>query len=174
LVLIDEAYYPFYPKTVLPWINDYPHLIVTRSTGKAWGLAGFRLGYAVANSNVTQVLHKVRSMYETNTLAVAVMERMLDHEKEMLVSVRRLEEGKKKFLDAMQGLRFHVLETYGNFLHVAFENYAEKIHVALSKLVYYRQDFNHPCLRGFSRFSTTTSELFKPVIERIRQVVEEK
>ena len=171
LMLVDEAYYPFHPKTALPWIKEYPHLIVTRSTGKAWGMAGFRLGYAAASKYITNILHKVRSMYETNTVALAMMERMLDLEDEMIASVKRLEAGKKQFLETMRELGFHVLETHGNFLHVNFGDYAEEIHSALSEIVYYRKDFNEPCLKGFSRFSATTPQRFKPVIDCIRQIV---
>jgi len=171
LLLIDEAYYPFHEKTVLPWVLDYPHLMVTRSTGKAWGLAGFRLGLAAAGPEVVMCLHKVRPMYEVNTVAVAVMEKMLDHEDEMIASVERLEKGKRFFLGAMSNLGFRVLRGQGNFLHVAFGVHAEAIHKALSNMVYYRRDFNDPCLEGFSRFSSTTTEQFKPVIDRIAQIV---
>ncbi|VEN74484.1 Histidinol-phosphate aminotransferase [Candidatus Desulfarcum epimagneticum] len=171
LTLIDEAYYPFHQETVLPWIKKYPHLMVTRSTGKAWGLAGFRLGYAAANRDVATILHKVRSMYEISAVAVSMMEQFLDCHEEMLASVERLEAGKKEFLQAMRNLGFQVLEGHGNFFHVAFGDYAEKIHHALSDLVYYRRDFRDVCLKGFSRFSSTTPEKFKPVIDRIRKAV---
>jgi histidinol-phosphate aminotransferase len=171
LMLIDEAYYPFHAETVLPWVNDYDHLVVTRSTGKAWGLAGFRIGYAAAAPGVAKILHKVRAMYETNSVAVAVFERMLDFEDEMRASVARLEAGKRGFLDAMRALGFRTLDGKGNFLHVAFGIHADAVHAALDDLVYYRKDFNEPCLKGFSRFSATTPELFQPIIQRIEKVV---
>ena len=174
LMLIDEAYYPFHEKTVLPWVLDYPHLMVTRSTGKAWGLAGFRLGLAAVASEVAMCLHKVRPMYEVNTVAVAVMEKMLDYEDEMIASVERLEKGKRLFLKVMRELGFRILHGQGNFMHVAFGDFAEKIHESLSEIVYYRKNFNEPCLKGFSRFSSTTPELFKPIIECIRTVVNER
>jgi histidinol-phosphate aminotransferase len=171
LMLVDEAYYPFHDETVLPWIADYPHLVVTRSTGKAWGLAGFRIGYAVASPELAKLLHKVRAMYETNTLAIAVFERMLDHENEMWASVERLNKGKAYFLGQMEALGFRVLRGAGNFLHVAFGAKANEIHDELANVVYYRKDFNAACLKGFSRFSATTRELFEPVVDRIRKVV---
>ena len=171
LMLVDEAYHPFYAETALPWIGEYPHLVVTRSTGKAWAMAGLRIGYAAAAANVAAVLHKVRPMYETSTLAVAVFERMLDHSDEMLASVRRLDEGKQTFLGAMRDLGLRTLDGYGNFLHVAFGAKAEAVHAALDGIVYYRRDSADPCLKGFSRFSATTRERFQPVIERIREVV---
>ena len=168
VMLIDEAYFPFYAETALPWIDTYGHLVVTRSTGKAWGLAGFRIGYAAAAAELATVLHKVRPMYETGTVAMAVFERMLDHVAEMEASVRRLTEGKALFLEAMQELGFRTTRSHGNFMHVAF---ADAVHRALAGLVYYRRDFAEPCLKGFSRFSATTPERFRPVIERIREAV---
>ena len=171
LMLVDEAYHPFYPETALPWIEEYPHLVVTRSTGKAWAMAGLRIGYAAAAADVAAVLHKVRPMYETSTLAVAVFERMLDHADEMLASVRRLDEGKQAFLGAMRGLGLRTLDGHGNFLHVAFGAKAEAVYATLDDIVYYRRDSADACLEGFSRFSATTRERFQPVIERIREVL---
>ncbi|MGE5503029.1 MAG: pyridoxal phosphate-dependent aminotransferase [Actinomycetota bacterium] len=170
LMLVDEAYHPFHRDTVVPWIARYPHLVVARSTGKAWGMAGLRIGYAVASPEVAQVLHKVRPMYETGTVGMAALERMLDHVPAMEASVARLEAGKKAFLDAMDGFGFRTLKGAGNFLHVAFGTRADKVHAALADLVYYRRDFAEPCLKGFSRFSATTPGLFAPVIERIGKV----
>lgn len=170
LILVDEAYHPFHPETCLPWVKDYPHLVVCRSTGKAWGCAGLRIGYAAAAAEVAVMLHKVRPMYETNTVAVHAFSRLLDHSDAMLASVRRLNAGKALFLDAMARLGFATLNGGGNFCHVAFADKAEKIHAALADLVYYRQNFTEPCLTGFSRFSSTTPELIAPVIDRIRTV----
>lgn len=168
LILVDEAYYPFYPFTAVPWIADNPHLVVTRSTAKAWGMAGLRIGYAVASIEVSALLHKVRPMYETNTVAVAVLEAMLDRMDAIDASVARLEAGKDTFIDAMNGQGLQTLRCHGNFLHVAFGARAEAVHRALEPHVYYRRDFGHPCLQGFSRFSTTTPELFAPLIDIIK------
>jgi histidinol-phosphate aminotransferase len=170
VMLVDEAYYPFHAETVMPWVTDYPHLVVTRSTGKAWGMAGYRIGYGAASSEMTAILHKVRPMYETNTVAVAVFENMLDHADEMLASVARLEEGKAGFLVAMENLGFTTLQGKGNFLHVNFGSRAPDIHQGLADLVYYRKDFKEPCLRGFSRFSAATPKQFAPLIAKIQAI----
>ena len=118
------------------------------------------------------MLHKVRPMYETNTVAVHAFERMLDHTDAMQASVQRLLAGKSDFQAAMAKMGLRCLSGQGNFLHVAFGEHAEKVHAALCDLVIYRKDFAEPCLRGFSRFSCTTPDLFQPVIDRIRLVVQ--
>ncbi len=171
LILIDEAYYPFYEHSVLPWIDEYPHLVETRTFAKAWGLAGLRIGYAAACPEIARLLHKVRPMYEVNTVAVAMVERMLDFGDEILASVRRLNAGREAFLAAMEELGLRTFHARGNFLHVAFGPYAPAVHASLEDLVLYRRDFSEPCLKGFSRFSATTVELFQPVVERIRHVL---
>ena len=171
LILIDEAYHPFHAETVVPWIGQYPHLAVARTSAKAWGMAGLRVGYGVASPEVALMLHKVRPMYECSTIAMAALEAMLDHVPAMQASVARLEAGKKSFLDAMEGLDLPVLRGKGNFMHVAFGPHAEAVHARLAGLCYYRKDFNEPALKGYSRFSSTTPALFRPVIDAIKEKV---
>lgn len=171
LMLIDEAYHPFYEETALSWVKEYPHLVIARTFAKAWGLAGLRIGYAVASPEVAKYLHKVRSMYEVNTVAVAVINRMLDLNHEVLRSVRRLNEGRDFFLEIMRKLGFTTLKTHGNFLHISFGVRAQAVHEVLKNMVLYRLDFKEPCLKGFSRFSATTRDQFKPIIECIEKVL---
>jgi len=171
LILIDEAYYPFYDRTALSWLDEYPHLVIARTFAKAWGLAGLRIGYAVSSPTVAGLLHKVRPMYEVNTLAVAATERMLDYDGDMLASVKRLNAGRDAFVAAMTRLGLRTLRTEGNFLHVAFGPAAPDVHRALEGLVLYRKDANEPCLSGYSRFTATTEERFEPIIRRIADAV---
>ncbi len=172
LMLVDEAYHPFHPDSVVPWIGRHPHLMVCRSTGKAWGMAGLRIGYGVAAPDIATVLHKVRPMYEVGAVAVHAFERMLDHADAMRASVARLEAGKALFLAEMQSLGFDVLRGSGNFCHVAFGSQAAAIHAALDGRVMYRKDFADPCLAGYSRFSAATCDLFAPVIALIRAAIQ--
>jgi histidinol-phosphate aminotransferase len=170
-ILIDEAYYPFYEHTVAPWVDDYNNLIVARTFAKAWGVSGLRIGYALSCFDITKLLHKVRPMYEVNTVAVAVMEKMLYHKDEMLASVKRIKNGRDTFIEEMKALKLRTLVTHGNFLRVAFGQYAAAVHERLKNIVLYRPDGGEGCLKGFSRFSATTVERFQPIIEHIKQVV---
>lgn len=172
LILVDEAYYPFYAHTVVPWVAEFPNLIVVRTFSKAWGLTGVRLGYGIASPVVIAMLQKFRPNYEANTVALAMALIMIsDFDHEMRASVKRLNQGRDGFLSAMKELGLRTLEGHGSFCHVAFGLSADRVHASLSDIVLYRQDFSAPCLKGFSRFSSTTSELFAPVIDRIRDVV---
>lgn len=57
-VLVDEAYYEFYGKSMIPYINKYKNLMVTRTLSKAWGLAALRLGFLITHEdNIGELLN---------------------------------------------------------------------------------------------------------------------
>lgn len=58
IVLVDEAYYEFYGKSMIPYINKYKNLMVTRTLSKAWGLAALRVGFLITHEdNVRELLN---------------------------------------------------------------------------------------------------------------------
>jgi histidinol-phosphate aminotransferase len=171
LMLVDEAYHPLYQWTAVPWIYECKHLVVVRSFSKAWGAAGLRVGYALANKELIVLVHKQRPMYEIGSVSAKTIEILLDHEEDMKLSVERINVGKKYFQDAMRAIGLSTYESNGNFLHIRFGKYADEIHKILEDKVYYRKDFNIPCLEGYSRFSATTTERFGPIVKYITDVV---
>jgi histidinol-phosphate aminotransferase len=168
LMLVDEAYHPFYPWSAVPWIEGSQNLVVARTFAKAWGAAGLRIGYAVAHPSTIALMHKMRPMYEVSTLAVEFMSRMMEHAGEVSQAVDRINEGKEFFAAQMRSLGFSVLRTEGNFVHVAFGDSAAAIHRALANQVLYRQAFSEPSLAGYSRFSVAPREIMARVAELIR------
>ncbi len=174
VVLIDEAYHPFHDATCVPWTQGFRHLVVARTFAKAWGLAGLRVGYAVGHPETIRYFHKLRPMYEVSTIGVAFVERMLDHVEAMTGSVRRLNEGKRYFVEEMTRLGFDTLPTHGNFQHVAFGNCAEVIHRALENRVLYRKDANDDCLKGYSRFTIAPCAIMAQVVDLIKRAVGKK
>ena len=171
VLLLDEAYHPFYEWSAVSWTETSRNLIVARTFAKAWGAAGLRIGYAVAHPETIALLHKMRPMYEVSTLAAEFMSRMLDNASEMMKSVARINEGKHFFYEEMRSLGFKILPTASNFVHVAFGDRSRDIHAALSNKVLYRASFDHPCLVGYSRFSVAPRALMARVVDVIKQVV---
>ena len=73
LVVLDEAYLEYVDdcptQPGADFFDLHPNLVVTRTFSKAWGLAGLRLGYAVAPPHIVSLLHALRDPYNCNTLA---------------------------------------------------------------------------------------------------------
>lgn len=172
LLLVDEAYHPFYEWSAAPWTESSENLIIARTFAKAWGAAGLRVGYAIANPATIALLHKMRPMYEVSTLAVEFMSRMLDRSAAMRQAVTRLNEGKRSFAESMRSAGFDVLPGEGNFIHVAFGERGEKIQAALAGKVLYRARSEHPCLAGYSRFSIAPAPVMAQVTDLIRRAID--
>jgi histidinol-phosphate aminotransferase len=69
-VLVDEAYYEFSGVTALNEIGRVPHLFVSRTFSKVFGMAAMRLGCLFSHQANIQFLHKAQSPYSVNSLAV--------------------------------------------------------------------------------------------------------
>ena len=76
LVVVDEAYHAFADASFLPRLAEFPNLLVLRTVSKI-GLAGLRLGYAVAAPEWIAELDKVRQPYNLNSLTQAVAQILL-------------------------------------------------------------------------------------------------
>ena len=71
LVVVDEAYHAFAGASFLPYVGELPNLLLLRTVSKI-GMAGLRLGYAVAPPAWIDELDKLRQPYNLNALTQAV------------------------------------------------------------------------------------------------------
>jgi histidinol-phosphate aminotransferase len=76
LVVVDEAYYAFADATFLPRVSEFANLLVLRTLSKV-GMAGIRLGYAVAAPAWIAQLNKLRQPYNVNALTQAAVVALL-------------------------------------------------------------------------------------------------
>jgi histidinol-phosphate aminotransferase len=68
IVVIDEAYINYAKqKTFIAELTEYPNLVVMQTLSKAWGLAGLRLGMALASRPIIELMNKVKYPYNINT-----------------------------------------------------------------------------------------------------------
>jgi histidinol-phosphate aminotransferase len=74
VVVIDEAYNEYLPAAVrydsLPWLARHRNLVITRTFSKAYGLAGLRVGYALCDPSIADLLNRVRQPFNVNNLAL--------------------------------------------------------------------------------------------------------
>ncbi|MBB5870721.1 histidinol-phosphate aminotransferase [Allocatelliglobosispora scoriae] len=87
LVVLDEAYREFVTDPDIPdgvaAYADRPNVVVLRTFSKAWGLAGLRIGYLVAQPDVVATIGKVTTPFSSNLAAQAAAIAALDAEDEM-------------------------------------------------------------------------------------------
>jgi histidinol-phosphate aminotransferase len=83
--LIDEAYLEYHPEheSKAHLIRKYHHVIVSHTFSKAYGMAGIRLGYALAEETLIQYFRKMQVPWNASLLSIAAAEAALDEEEEL-------------------------------------------------------------------------------------------
>ena len=79
LVVLDEAYMDFWNESMIREAGQYDNLIILRTCSKAFGMAAIRLGFAVANKRLADVIRAVKSPYNVNSLSQAAAAAVLTH-----------------------------------------------------------------------------------------------
>ena len=78
-VVVDEAYMDFWDQSIIDQIPKYENLLILKTCSKAIGLAGLRLGFALAGPEIIGALQKTKSPYNVNVLTQAIGETVLSH-----------------------------------------------------------------------------------------------
>ena len=68
ICVIDEAYMDFWNESILKDVLELENAIVLKTCSKAIGIAGLRLGFAIANAGLTDILRKMKSPVNVNAL----------------------------------------------------------------------------------------------------------
>ena len=154
VLLVDEAYYPFYESTMVDHVNEFDNLIVTRSFSKAAGLAGLRVGILYTNTKISKLIFSVKPMYEITSISAKLSEYVLDHYTRIFKYAALTREGKEYIASYFKTHDFRVFEGYANFIHVDFGDRKKEIISYLEAHdVLFKEGFDTKSLEGFSRFT---------------------
>lgn len=122
-VVLDEAYNEYLAPEdradTAAWVAEFPNLIVTRSFSKVYGLAGLRIGYAVAAEPVAGLLNRVRQPFNVNNLALAGATAALDDHAFVAESYRLNREGMTQLVSGLKSLGLGHIPSHGNFVSLA-------------------------------------------------------
>jgi histidinol-phosphate aminotransferase len=138
IVVIDEAYSEYithqdYPKT-LELLSHYPNLIVTRTFSKVYGLAALRLGYAVASSEITDILNRARLPFNVNSIAASAGTAAILDQDHVAKSVKMNNEGLRQLEDGLHNLKINFIPSVGNFITIDIKSNALDIYQKLLAL----------------------------------------
>jgi histidinol-phosphate aminotransferase len=118
VVVMDEAYHLFTPHTAVGLVAKYPNLVVVRTFSKAFGLAGLRLGYCVANPERIRELSLLRPITDSNSIAQKCGEYALDHLDWVQQRLADYNAGRDFLHRAMFDAGLETFQSHTNFVHV--------------------------------------------------------
>ncbi|MDF2181499.1 histidinol-phosphate transaminase [Neptuniibacter sp. CAU 1671] len=135
LVVLDEAYTEYVEQPDFPdglaLQKRYPNLIVTRTFSKAYGLAGLRIGYAVSDPQVADVLSRVRQPFNVNSLGLLAARVALSDAEFLQQTLVCNQQGMRQLETGLKALGLEWIASAGNFLTVDMQQPALPIYQAL-------------------------------------------
>jgi histidinol-phosphate aminotransferase len=117
VIVVDEAYVEFASYTLQELIEEYDNLVLLRTFSKAFGLAGMRIGYSIANAKVTNALKSVQLPYNINKVSLTLARKLLQQQdliKNVLQRVKIERTALYKNMRAVHGVTAFASET--NFI----------------------------------------------------------
>jgi histidinol-phosphate aminotransferase len=120
LVVVDEAYVEFVrmadPIDGIASYRSHDNVLVTRTFSKAYGLAGFRVGYAIAQAPLAGALRAVSLPFGVSSVAQAAAIASLEAEPELLERVDALVAERSRVVDGIRSAGWEIPDAQGNFV----------------------------------------------------------
>lgn len=122
LVVIDEAYQEYishidYPNTI-KLLAKYPNLIIIKTFSKIYGLAGLRIGYAIASTEITEMLNRARLPFNSNLVGAAAACAALSDQDHVRHSIKVNEQGRQQLENEFKKFNITFIPSVGNFISV--------------------------------------------------------
>ena len=174
IIIIDEAYIDFAENFSLKnEVEIYPNLVVMRTFSKAWGLAGARLGYCIANEEIINILFKVKAPYNINSLSRYAIKQALKNKnlrdlyiKEILTEREKL----KKGLSLLPGV-LNIFDSDANFLLIKCINAKTVLKKLAERNIVIRDRSTQPKLENCVRISVGTKEENKILLTALKEIL---
>ena len=106
LVILDEAYYEFCGKTVMPLTQEFDNLVVLRTFSKWAGLAGLRVGYGVFPERIGNELWKVKPPFNVSAAALAAAEASLNDIEYLHLAINRIRNETRRLSRMLAGIEY--------------------------------------------------------------------
>lgn len=120
LVVLDEAYNEYLPPALradsVAWLKEFPNLVVTRTFSKIYGLAGLRVGFALASASLADLINRVRQPFNVNSVALAAAVAALDDDAFVAESYAANQRGMEQIVAGLQRLGLTYIPVHGNFV----------------------------------------------------------
>ena len=172
IVIVDEAYGEYSDNTMIPKIGEFDNLIVLRTFSKAYALAAMRVGYAISNLDIADMMNSVKIPYSLNSLsegaAIAAVkdQNFIKKSKEMVVRER------PKLEKALMKCGFEPFESDSNFILAKSPMDHTELTANLKEEGIMIRDFGKKRrTEGCVRVTVGTAEMNELLISKIEKII---
>lgn len=136
LIVLDEAYVEYGDQDTnsISLLAKYPNLIITRTFSKAYGLAGLRVGYALSDPKIADILNRIRQPFNVNSLALVAATVALSDDAYIEKTKHHNDAGMKQLTAGFDTLGLSTIPSKGNFITVDVKRSGEEVFADLLRL----------------------------------------
>ncbi|HEX3420258.1 MAG TPA: histidinol-phosphate transaminase [Candidatus Udaeobacter sp.] len=175
VVIFDEAYFEFLddPPDTLRFVRAGRNVAVLRTFSKIHGLAGLRIGYAIAPPEITEVLHKTRQPFNVNSIAQAAAIAALADDEHLRETRKVIDEGRAYLQEHFADMQIPFVPAAANFVMVNVGDGCAIFQKLLQRKIIVRP------LRGYGlpewvRISVGTMDENKKLVAALSEVIPEQ
>ena len=126
LVVLDEAYGEYLNDAdvydSVPWLADFPNVIISHTLSKAYGLAGLRIGFGLAHPQLIDLMNRVRQPFNVNHLAMVAAVAALGDDDFIRESRRVNDAGLSLLKTEFAKRNLPTIPAFGNFITFKIDN----------------------------------------------------
>ena len=175
LVIVDEAYIAFGGESAVPLLERYDNLLVTGTLSKSHGLAGARLGYAVASKTVIDDLNLIKfsfNPYNVNRMTQAAGAAALRDEAYFEQCVGKVVATREDALSTLREMGFRCADSKSNFIFATYPDLnAELIYTELRKHDVLVRWFKSPRAKDYLRITVGTDDEMQALFSALKEII---
>jgi histidinol-phosphate aminotransferase len=174
LVIVDEAYIDFSTQeSLLTALKDNMNLVVLQTFSKAWGLAGIRLGMAFADSEIVNILNKIKYPYNINSLTLEKANEALISDRTKKIWINEILKAKEVLVDGLANIPVvkKVYPSDSNFILVRVSSVKEIYKYLVDRKIIVRDRSNVILCEGCLRITVGTKDENSQLIDALKEYV---
>ncbi|MHA1821564.1 MAG: histidinol-phosphate transaminase, partial [Promethearchaeota archaeon] len=161
LVIVDEAYADFSDKSAIPLLRKHKNLCVMRTFSKGYSLAGLRVGFLVADTQIIKVLNETKLPYNVNTVSQIAASIVINHIKEFEPIHELIKNERTRVInEILNKYNVNIAHSDANFILIKFEDQtkAMKIFWELKDNKVLTRQYNQKGMYQYIRLTIGTQE----------------
>lgn len=175
ILVLDEAYYEYaraeYAENSIELLKKHPNLIIIRTFSKVYGLAGLRLGYAIANEQITKLIYSVQLPFAVNIAAMIAASSALKDQRFVEKTLLITKQGIQQMQLGFDKLNLNYLPSSTNFITVNCNKDSSSIFKKLQEHGIIARPLHQYKMNDYLRITIGTEEQNKKVLTTLTKII---
>jgi histidinol-phosphate aminotransferase len=171
VVVIDEAYVDFAPRSCLPLLQHHANVLLLRTFSKSYGLAGMRIGFALGPPDLIEALDSVKDSYNVDRLAIVAAAAAIEDSNHHRKVVEEVVRNRGELSAGLEGLGFEVVPSSTNFVFGRPPRPAAEVVAGLRERKILVRHYDREPIAGWIRVTVGTREQHAALLTALKEIL---